>query len=444
MNNSLGRDFGAGSLLKFTFPTIVMMLFMSLYTMVDGLFVSRFVNTTALSAVNIVYPVISVVIGIGVMLATGGSAVIAMRMGEGKEEEARKNFSLLLLTGLLTGLFLTGAGLLFSGPLLRLLGAGEGQLYRLCRDYIMWLVPFVPCSIVMMLFQTLFVTAGRPHLGLTVTILGGISNMVLDYIFIVPLQMGIAGAALATGIGYSIPALFGLLYFTFQRKGALYFVRPAFNGRFLLHSCGNGSSEMVTNLSMAVTTFLFNSRMMKFAGPDGVAAITIVLYAQYLLTAVYMGYSAGTAPVFSYQFGAGNWEQLKKLFRISMGFLAACSLLTFLLAMAFAGQIVLVFAARGSQVYELGLYGFRLFSASFLFSGFSIFASSFFTALSDGRVSAAISFLRTFVFLVLALLLLPFLLGMDGVWLAVPAAEVLGVMVSAFFLYRKRKKYHYT
>lgn len=442
MNNSLAREFRFGSLLRFAFPTIIMMLFMSLYTMVDGVFVARFVSTTALSAVNIVFPIVSVVFAIGIMLATGGSAIIAKKLGEGKTEEARRNFSLLSLTGAGTGLLLTVVCYLFLEPILRFLGA-DAAVFQYCYDYALSLICFIMPGILMVLFQTLFVTAGKPHLGLAVTILGGVANIVLDYVFIVPMGLGIRGAAVATGIGYCLPALFGALYFAFYRKGTLFFTKPEFDGKALLTSCTNGSSEMVTNLSTAVTTFLFNILMMKHSGADGVAAITIVLYAQYLLTAVYLGYSTGTAPVFSFHYGTKNKVQLKRLFRISLVFILVCSVATFALTLLFAEQIVQVFASRGDAVFDMGVYGLRWFSIGFLFTGISIFASALFTAFSDGKISAIISFARTFGFLVLCLLLLPMIMGTDGVWLAVPVAEALGMAVSVFFLCRKSKKYGY-
>lgn len=421
---------------------MVMMVFMSLYTMVDGVFVSRFAGTSALSAVNLVYPIISIVIAVGIMLATGGSAIIARKMGLGKMSEARKNFTFLTLIGVAFGLLLELCTFVFLEPILHLLG-GIGDVYQLCYDYAIILVAFIPASILMMLFQTLFVTAGKPTLGLISTLAGGFTNIILDYLFIVPMDMGIKGAALATGLGYCLPALIGFFYFSFHRKGLLYFERPTFDLQVLLETCSNGSSEMVTNLSTAITTFLFNILMMKYAGEDGVASITIVLYAQYLLTAIYMGYSTGTAPIFSFNYGSKNHIQLKKLFKISTYFILFCSIFTFILSLLFAEQIVLIFTGKNSAVYELSIYGFRLFAISFLFTGISIFASSLFTALSDGKVSASISFLRTFVFIILALLLLPSFLDIDGIWLAIPLAELLGVIVSILSLYRKKNIYQY-
>lgn len=442
MDNALSKQHNLASILKFTAPTIIMMVFMSLYTMVDGVFVSRFVSTNALSAVNIVYPYINVVIAVAIMLATGSSAIIAKKMGEGNFEEARTNFSFITLLGVLVGIVLGGVSLIFLDPLLRLLGA-EGVLYPLCWDYAVYLFPFAPLSILQMLFQYDFVAAGRPGLGLFVIVLGGVANIVLDYVFIVPLGMGIAGAAIATGIGYSIPAVFGLLYFSFYKKGTLYFVRPKFDGMVLLHSCTNGSSEMVTNLSMAVTTFLFNLLMLKYLGEDGVAAITIVLYAQFLLTALYLGYSSGISSVFSFNYGAGDHAQLQRLFRISLWIVSISSVFVFLFSLLCCDPIILIFAPRGTQVFALAKHGFLLFSFCYLFTGTNIFASAFFTALSNGKVSAAISFLRTFVFIVASMLLLPMALGVDGVWLAIPVAELLTIFFSVYFFLRYRHVYHY-
>lgn len=442
MSNFLGRDFHFGTLLKFAFPTIIMMIFMSMYTMVDGVFVSRFVGTAALSAINIVFPLVSVVVAVGIMLATGSSAIIAKELGEGKEKKARKDFSFIILVGLIFGVIFTVVGFIFLEPIVRMLGAND-DVIGYCMEYASLLLVFIPCGMLQMLFQTLFVTAGKPYFGLFVTILGGIANIVLDYVFIVPVGMGISGAALATGIGYSIPAVFGLVYFAFFRKGTLFFVLPKFDGKVLLKSCTNGSSEMVVNLSMAVTTFMFNILMMQYAGADGVASITIVLYAQYLLVAIFLGYSTGTAPIFSFNYGCENIDRLKRIFKSSLIFVVIGSVLIFGLSIIFAPLIVTIFTPKDTAVYDLSVHGFYLFSVSFLFSGISIFASSLFTAFSDGKTSAIISFLRTFIFIVLALLLLPLVFGIDGIWIAIPVAEFLGFLVSIFFLIKKKSKYQY-
>ena len=440
--NTLARKHNLWSLLRFTAPTIIMMVFMSLYTMVDGMFVSRFVGTAALSAVNIAYPAISVVVAIAIMLATGGSAVIAAQMGQGQPRLAKENFSLLVYVGIAVGLLLTILGFAFLQPLVTLLGANAAT-FAYCTDYLAVLLPFTPFAILQLLFQYFFVTAGKPVLGLVTTMAGGMANIVLDYLFIVPMGMGVAGAALATGIGYAIPGIFGLAYFGLCRSGTLSLVRPRWRLDTLVSSCLNGSSEMVTNLATAITTYLFNIIMMRLLGEDGVAAITIVLYAQFLLTAIYLGYASGVGPVISYHHGSGNRAELKKLFRMSMLFIAVSSLLTFGMTLLLGRPLVLIFTGAGSTVYDLALRGFMLFGISYLFIGFNIFASALFTAFSDGRVSAIISFARTFLFLVVAVLLMPMAFGIDGVWLSVPAAELAALAVSAWYLIRLRHKYHF-
>ena len=441
MNHTIAREFHFFSLLKFALPTMIMMVFMSLYTIVDGIFVSRFVGTNALSATNIVYPAINLVIGLAVMLATGGSAEIARKMGEGKLEEAKRNFSLVVLTGVVLGIIIAVVGLVFISPICYALGA-TGQLIGDCRDYLSILLLFAPASILQMLFQTFFVTAGKPMIGLALTISAGVTNMVFDYIFIVPFGMGVTGAALATAMGYLIPAVCGVLYCV-SHKNALHFSKPKFEIRLLVKSCSNGSSEMVSNVSSAVITFLFNIIMIRLLGEDGVAAITIVLYAQFLLTALYLGFSMGVAPVISYHYGSDNRDQLRLIFKYCLVFVTTSSLLVYLLALLSNTTIVGIFSPKGSEVYRIAVRGFFLFAFTYLFSGTNLYASSMFTAFSNGKVSAAISFLRTFVFIILGLLALPQLLGVDGVWLAVPIAEFLTVLISVFFFVRYRKQYHY-
>ena len=441
MNNPLDREFGFWSLFRFSLPTIVMMVFMSLYTIVDGIFISRFVGSNALSAVNIVFPLISVTIGLGVMLATGGSAIAARKMGEGEEEAACRDFTFLTLVGVGVGFLFSLLGLFFSAPLSRLLGSSD-LLLADCVDYLRIMLLFAPASILQLLFQCFFVTAGRPNLGLGLTVASGVANAVLDYVFIVPLDLGVAGAALATASGYLVTAGAGLFFFSVKKTGLRF--RPArWDGRTLLQACGNGSSEMVTNLSNAVVTFLFNLLMLRFLGEDGVAAITIVLYAQFLLTALYMGFSMGVAPIVSFNHGAGNELRLRRTFRHCLAFLAFSSVLVFGTAMALSSFLVGIFSPPGTGVYDLALAGFRLFAPSYLFAGLNIFASSFFTALSDGLTSAIVSFARTFGFLLVGLLLLPMFLAVDGVWLAVPFAEALCCLLSAWFLVSKRKRYRY-
>lgn len=441
-HNGIAQEFNLISLLRFVAPTVVMLVFMSLYQMVDAVFVSKFVGENALSALNIVYPFPSIVIAVSIMLATGGSAIIARNMGEGKEKEAKENFSFIVLVGAVIGVAIATAGILFIEPLIYMLGATP-SLYDYCYEYLFILVLSVPLSVFQMLFQSFFVTAGKPHLGLTLTVLGGVSNIVLDYVFIVLCGFGVSGAALATSIGYSIPGLFGLIYFAVSRKGTLYFVKPVFRWGVLFKCCINGSSEMVNNLAVAVTTFLFNVLMLKYAGEAGVAAITIVLYAQFLMTSAFMGFSSGIAPVVSFNYGSGNVRQLKKIFKISVWVITVVSAAVFVIAETCSDVVIMVFTPAGSEVFGLTKYGFAIFSFSFLCTGMNIFASALFTAFSNGKISAILSFLRTFVFLTACLLFLPLFWGVDGIWLAVPVAEVMALFVSVYYLVRFKKVYQY-
>ena len=375
------------------------------------------------------------------MLATGGSAVVAKKMGNGKTEEARSNFTLIIITGIMTGLVITIIGWLFLDEIVWGLGASE-ILFPYCKDYLTIQLIFVIGNIMQVLYQNLFVTAGKPTLGLVLSVLAGIANIVFDYVFIVMLKMGIRGAALGTGIGYMIPTVVGTVFFLTGRS-ELHFCKPKMDAGVLIKSCSNGVSEMVSQLSTAVTTFLFNATMMKLLGEDGVAAITVIIYSQFLLTTLYIGFSMGVAPVVSYNYGSGNVNQLKKVVRICFRFITAVSIFVFLFSF-FAGEsIARIFAENNKNVFEITKAGFTIFSFSFLFSGCNIFASALFTALSNGKASAAISFLRTFGFITVFLLVLPHFLQVTGVWLAIPVAEMLTLMLTIYMIFRYSKYYNY-
>lgn len=441
MSQSISQKFTPVSLLKFAFPSMIMMVFMSLYTIIDGIFISRFLGDNALSMTNIVYPALSILLAISIMLATGGSAVVANKMGAGKRKEACADFSMLVTTGLIVSILLMIPTLFFLEPLCRLMGSSN-DLMPYCTAYLGTLTLFAPACMPQSLFQCFFVTAGKPNIGLALTIIGGIANAVLDYLFMGPLGFGIEGAAIATGIGQAIPAVFGLFYFFFCKK-ELYFTKFKFHIKTLLAASTNGSSEMVTNLSNAVVTYLFNIIMMRMAGESGVAAITILLYAQFLFNALYLGFSMGVAPIFSFHHGASNRGELQNVYKISMWFVVLSSVVITVLSFLSADLIAGTFVMRGTETYTLTVSGFALFSLSFLFSGFNIFASALFTALSDGKTSAMISFTRTFGFILLSLLTLPSILGINGVWLAIPVAEFLTLFLSGFFHLQKKKVYHY-
>ncbi len=441
-HNALAQQFTPMSILKFALPNIVMMIFLSLYTIVDGIFISRLVGELALSATNMFYPVTSVQLAIGVMFGTGGSAVIARKLGEKGNEEAREDFTSIVLTAFLIGLFCLAVCLPLLDPLLDLLGVSTVQR----PDTVIYariMLIFSPLMFLQTVFQIFFVAAGKPGLGLTSTMVGGLANMVLDYLFMGPLHMGVAGAAVATGIGYCVPAFTGLLYFSLNRKGSLHFVKFKFRPKMLLRTCLNGSSEMVSNVAMAVTTFLFNVIFMSFWREDGVAAITILSYFQFVFSAIFMGFSMGVSPIISFKYGADDRPQIKRLVKFSLGFVLAASVGVYLISRLTIQGSLAIFTQSGGAVYQLALGGFGLYAIQFLFMGVSIFASALFTAFGNGLVSALISMARTFVFLAGSLLILPRIWGETGVWYAVPTAEFLGLLVSVAFLLWGRREYPY-
>lgn len=421
MSHSISREFTFAELFRFAIPSIIMMIFMSLYTIVDGFFVSRYEGANALSAMNIVWPLISTIIAIGVMFASGGSAIVARQMGEGKPEDANHSFSLIVFAALFFGTTCALLFLVFMDPIVHFLGA-SGSLVKLCKDYLVILMIFAPMSVLQLLFQNFFVTAGRPKLGLVLTIAGGFSNMFFDYLLIVPFGMGVKGAAYATAASYCIPAIGGLIFFTLNRKG-LHFTTPSRSMSLVAESASNGSSEMVSNLSGSVTTILFNLTMLELAGSAGVAAISAVLYCQFLMVSLFLGFSIGIASVISFHWGARNLPFLHRTLKHCACFVLFVSVLTAILSFSGSALICNIFFPAEQDVASLAAHGMQLFSFSFLFAGLNIFASSFFTALGNGRVSAAISFTRTFLFTIIGIIIMSYLWGLDGLWLAVPFAE---------------------
>lgn len=440
---NLAKNYNTISLIKFAIPNILSLVFMSMYQMVDGIFISNYVGENALAAINIVYPIPSIVLALSLMLAVGGSAIVAKKLGEEKLQEAREDFSLISLTGFIIGVLFSIITYLFMKPLLHFLGASE-LLYQDCYDYLMILNLLMPFAVLQLILQSFFLTEGKPKIGFSVTLLSGICNIVFDYLFIVKLDWGVKGAAVATTMGYCIAAIISILYFAYNRNGHLNFVRPKANLKMLASACLNGSSEMVSNLAASVTTLLFNKMMLAYLGEAGVSAITVVLYAQFLLTAVFMGFIGGISPVFSYCYGQQDYLKINKYFRISFYTTLIFSVLTVLSATLLATPIIRVFIHPSSEVFQITYHGFKLFAIGYLFAGFNIYASGLFTALLNGKASALISLLRTFVFLVGSLVLLPIMIGADGIWLAVPVAEFFSFLVAVYLLFQNRKTYRFT
>ncbi len=432
--NRLAGDFGGMRLFIFVLPTVIMMVFQGLYTIVDTVFVSYFAGTDALAAINVVTPLINLTVGLGTMLAAGGNAVIARNMGEGNGVQAKENFTLIILFTAGTGTLLALGTALRLDAVLGFLGAA-GRILPFAKSYLGTMLLFLPFYMLQTVFANLFVTAGHPGLGSVLAILAGVLNILLDYIFIVCCGMGIRGAALGTGIGVCLPAVSGILFFCVSRKETLCFVKTHFKLKVIAESCFNGSSEMVGQLAGAVTTLLFNLSMLRLAGEDGVAAVTVINYSGFLFHTFYIGFSMGTAPLIGYNHGSGDRERQRKLLSRCVRFITAASGGVFLLCFFLSPVIAGIFAGESENVYFLALRGLRIFSLSFLFSGWNLFISSVFTAVSGGKTSALLSFLRTFVLLAAAILILPGLLGVTGIWLAAPAAELLAFGISYFLFH---------
>ena len=429
------------TMLKFTFPTMVLMVFSSLYTVADGIVVSNFVGSLGLSAINIVYPLLNVTMAISLMLSTGSNAVIAKKLGEGKPEEANRFMTLVTLVTVGAVGTLVTVMMFFAEPLYYLLGSDD-ELLPYCVEYGRIVVPGSVFMALQFVFQTFLVTADRPRLAMWLTVGGGVMNIVLDILLVGPLQMGLTGAAIASVTGQAVAGIIPAVMF-FDKKMLLHFRKPEWKGRELLYAMGNGSSEMVSSMASAITTVLFNLQMMALVGEKGVAAISAILYLDFIFVAIFIGFTSGIAPVISYNYGAGNHRNLKKLFAICVKVVVVFSAAMFLMSEVFNRQLAMVFASADPVLADLMMTGFRIFALKFLFSGFIIMASSFFTALNNGKISALISFLRTIVLEISALVLLPKVWGLTGVWAAVPAAELISIVVAAGLLWKYKEVYHY-
>ena len=433
----LAQRFTIFSLLRFAAPSIGMMLVISLYTVTDGIFIGRYAGALALAASNIVYPVINLVFGLAIMLASGGSAIVAKNLGEGQLDAANNRFAWLTATGAGIALCLALIVGLFLAPVLNLLGASSAMLAD-CRLYLGVLLPFFPAAALMVIFNAFYIADGRPIQGFLVSLASGITNAALDYLFLAHWGLGISGAALATGIADLLAAIIGLIYFSrFSRTLRLRKFRAELP---VLHAaCSNGASELVTQLSVGLVTFLFNLITFRWAGESGVAAISVILYAEMLLTSILMGFTNGVAPIFSYHYGARHHQELTRLLKISLGIITSFSLLTFAASRLLAAPLITLFLPDGGPVFTLTLSGFLLFSLSFLLVGFNLFASGFFTALSQGKTSALLSFTRNLAGIVIFLMFLPRYWGITGVWLAVPAADLAALLLTLFFLYNENR-----
>lgn len=438
----LSDHFTRKRLLRFSLPSIVMMVFTSIYGVVDGYFVSNYTGKTPFAAVNLIMPFLMILGGVGFMFGTGGGALIAKTMGEGKAEKADKLFSMTVFASILCGLVLTAVGLLFLRPFARLMGA-EGELLENSLLYGTINLIALPFYILQYEFQCLFATAEKPKLGLYVTVASGVANMVLDWLLVAVLPFGLAGAAAATAASQFIGGVFPLVYFARKNSSRLHLTRCRLELRPLGRICANGSSELMSNISMSLVSMLYNVQLMQYAGEDGIAAYGVLMYVSMIFQAIFIGYSVGTAPIVSYHYGAQNRKELKSLLRKAIFIVAIAALCMFAAGELLAAPLSRLFVAYDEELLQMTTHAFAIFSFSFLFSGFAINGSSFFTALNDGLTSALISFLRTLVFQVAAVLLFPLLWGLDGIWFSIVAAEIMAVLATIFFLLKKQKKYGY-
>lgn len=439
--NAYNKPVTLRNILKFAVPTIAMSVFMSFYTMVDGLFVSNLIGTSALSAINLTAPVIQVVTAISTMLATGGSAVIMKKMGEQKPKEAREDFTFLILVNVAVGLVMTMLGYSLMETIFGGMGLSP-EVAGYCTSYLSRYLLFTIPILLMNNFTLYMIASEKATLSLICSVAGGVLNIVLDYVFIGLLDMGISGAAIATGLGYSVTAVVGLFVFS-RKKSLLHFTKPAFRFKVLASAATNGCSEMATALVTGIITMMFNWTMLHYVGEDGVAAVTIIMYILMFASSLYTGYSYGVAPMLSYYYGEKNHEKLKKLVSTSLKVIGVISLVTVAASFAATKPLVSIFARPDNPVYGLTVTGNRICTLALFFIGFNIFASGMFTALSNGIVSAILAFSRSFVFMLITMLILPAILGVNGIWLATPVAELMALALSVLMFVKYRKRYQY-
>lgn len=438
----LGDHYTIPRLLRFTFPSMVMMIFTSIYGIVDGLFVSNFVGKTPFAAINLIWPFLQMFGVLGFMLGSGGSALVSIAMGEGKKQRARELFSLMVYTTFLGGAAMAGVGFLILPKAAEILGA-TGSLLTDAVLYGRIILLAMPFFMLTNLFQTFFITAEKPKLGLLCTFGAGVTNMVLDYVLIVPMKLGLAGAALATMASQVFGGLVPLIYFGRRNSSLLRLTRCRVDWRALGHACVNGSSELMTNISMSLVSMLYNAQLLRFAGEEGVAAMGVIMYVNFIFVGIFIGYAIGSAPVIGFHYGAKNRDELRGLLRRSAIILGTLAIVLTGVSLLASWPLTAIFVGFDPQLHRMTHHGFLIYSLSFLMCGFSIFGSSFFTALGDGMVSALISFLRTLLFQLAAIFLLPALFGLDGVWIANVAAETLAAVCSVMLVLIFRKKYGY-
>lgn len=438
----LSEHFTYKKLLRFVLPSIVMMIFTSIYGVVDGLFVSNYAGKTSFAAINLIMPVIMGISALGFMMGTGGSALVAKTLGEGDKEKANDYFSMIVTSTIIGGIILSIIGEIFTPQLARMIGADETMI----NDSVTYgrvLFALLTAFMLQNVFQSFLVTAEKPNLGLLVTVLAGLTNMVFDYLMVGVFRWEVMGAGIATAMSQIVGGIVPLIYFMRKNNSLLRIKKFKFDGMALLKVCANGSSELMTNLSISIVNMLYNFQLMKLAGKNGVAAYGTIMYVNFVFIAIFLGYSIGTAPIVGYHHGAGNTDELKNLFGKSLKLIGIFGVCLTVLAMFLSGTLSKIFVGYDEELFEMTSNAFRIYAISFLVCGFNIYASSFFTALNNGIISAVISFMRTLVFQILAVLILPILFGLNGIWLSITVAEVLSLIVTITFLVKNKEKYRY-
>lgn len=445
MKIQLSDHFTYRRLLRFTVPSIAMMIFTSIYGVVDGFFVSNFAGKTPFAAVNLIYPFLMIVGTIGFMFGTGGSAIVAMTLGEGKKEKANSYFSLFVYVSFILGIIFAVLSFIFIRPIAVLLGAESPELLENCVIYGRVILAALPFYILQVLFQSFFVTAEKPNLGLIMSLVSGFTNIIFDAILVIalPQEYKLIGAAIATAMSQVVGGVVPLIFFLRENSSILRLGKTSFDGKAILKACTNGSSEFMSNVAMSIVSMLYNIQLLNYAGENGVAAYGVMMYVSMIFSSAFIGYSIGSAPIVSYHYGSQNYTELKGLRKKSLTIIACFAVCMVVAAELLANPLARIFVGYDAELLELTISGFRVFALAFAFMGFAIYGSGFFTALNDGLTSALISFLRTLVFQVAAVLLLPRIWGIDGVWVSIVAAEFMAFVLTVGFLVAKRKKYHY-
>ncbi|MBR6646344.1 MAG: MATE family efflux transporter [Clostridia bacterium] len=442
MKIQLSDHFSYNKLLIFTFPSVVMMIFTSVYSVVDGLFISNYVGVTPFAAVNLIIPFTMILGCFGFMLGTGGCALVSVKLGEQNLKKANSIFSMLTYTAIISGVILAIGGIIFIEPIAVLMGADSNML-PYCLIYGRILLAATPAFILQTMLQSFFVAAEKPNLGLLITILAGVTNIIFDALLVAIFNYGVVGAAIATSLSQCVGGFIPLIYFSVRNSSLLRLSKTAFDVKALFQSCTNGLSELVTNISMSLVSMLYNLQLMKLSGESGVAAYGAVMYVAFIFVAIFIGYSIGSSPVVSYHYGAGNYNELKSLFRKSFTIVTISSIFISTVAFLLSSPLAYLFMGKESELTKMTVTAFKYYSFSVLFSGFSIFGSAFFTALNNGVVSATISLLRTLLFQVISVIILPIIFGLDGIWYSLFTAEILAMFITFYFFFTKKKAYNY-